>query len=458
MKSVSCLSVAVLLALLAAAAQSADLLEVYERALQSDPLLREADANRLAALESKPQARAGLLPQLTLSASRTDAKQDGQSSRFAGGSFADTLSDDDENQAAFRLSLTQPLFRWDQWLGLKQSDKIVAQAEVDFELAQQDLIVRVAERYFAVLTARVDLEAQQANKEAIARQLEQAETRFEVGLIAITDVEESRAAYDQAVASEIQARRVLATARENLRELTGIYFEDLEAPDEALPLAAPAPADDDAWVSQAMEQNLALVSSRFGVEIAKDSIKVQRAGHLPTLDLIVRRDDFNASGDGTLEVPGFGPPGPSTTSNDFTTDTILLQFNLPIYSGGRTSSQAREAVYQHRAARERLERVARETERETRDAYFGVISDVSTVKALQQALSSSQTALRATEAGFDVGTRTSVDVLDARRNLFNARTNLARSRYDYIIDMLRLKRAAGSLSGSDLEEINGWLN
>ncbi|MBT8144771.1 MAG: TolC family outer membrane protein [Gammaproteobacteria bacterium] len=456
MKSATCL---VLMAIyLFPGAYAADLLDVYDSALNSDPQLREADALRLASLETRPQARAGLLPQVALFATETDQGQDGLSSQFGQDGFIDTLIDSDTDQTFYGLSVTQPLFRWDQWLSLKQADKVVAQADVDYAVVKQELIVRVAVGYFDVLAARDDVEAAAANKEAIARQLEQAETRFEVGLIAITDVEESRAAYDQAIATEIQAKRLLATARENLRELTGSYVESLEGLEAGLALSAPVPADDEAWVNTAMENNLSLLSTRLDVEIAKDTINVERAGHFPTLDLVVRRNEFDSKSDQQLRFPPAPGAIDSPTRSDFSTGAVELQFNLPIYSGGSTSSRVRESVYRHRAARERLERVARETEREIRDAYLGVLSDVATIRALEQALSSSETALRATEAGFDVGTRTSVDVLNARRNLLNARTNLARSRYDYVINMLRLKRAAGTLSLDDLREVNGWLD
>lgn len=448
---------AALIALLMSPAWGADLLEVYELALQNDPVLREAEANRQALLEAKPQARASLLPQLGLSATRTDQGRDGLSSQFGQTGFVDTVSDSDSDNTFYSVSLTQPLFRWDSWLLLKQSDKIVAQAELDYAIAKQDLMLRVADSYFNVLAARDSLESDKANKEAIARQLEQSETRFEVGLIAITDVQESRAAYDQAVASEILARRVLATARESLRELTGSYVEGLENPDSTLPLLKPEPDNGDEWVKRALDQNLSLASSRFGVEIARDTIKVQKAGHLPTLDLVVRRDEFDSETDQTLSFPPAPGSLDAPTRSDFSTDVIELRFNLPIFSGGRTSSQVREAVQRHRAAQERLEQVARFTERQTRDAYLGVTSDISIVRALERALESTETALRATEAGFDVGTRTTVDVLDARRDLFTATTNLERGRYDYLLNILALKQAAGTLSEGDLAEINAWL-
>ncbi|NNF67239.1 MAG: TolC family outer membrane protein [Gammaproteobacteria bacterium] len=427
-------------------AHSADLLEVYRQALLSDPLLREANANRLVAAESKPQARSLLFPQLNFSASRADQGQDGTSVQFAG-MFTEVPIDNNDDQTTFSLQLTQTLFRWDQFVGLRQADKIVTQADIDYKAAEQDLVLRVAERYFNVLAANDQLESARGNKEAIARQLEQSETRFEVGLIAITDVQESRAAYDQAVASEIQARRVLTNANEVLRELTGDYARELESPDNSLPLMLPEPADEEAWVKKSREQNLSLISSRLGVEIASDTIKVQRSAHLPTLDLVVNKSDFDSDGD------RLGAP----VRSDISSDSIELQLNFPIYGGGRVSSRVRESVYQQRAARERLERVTREAERQTRDAYFGVASDISTISALEKALESAETALKATEAGFDVGTRTTVDVLDARRDLLSARTNLERSRYDYIINLLRLKQAAGTLAEADVVKINDWL-
>ncbi|MBT8132116.1 MAG: TolC family outer membrane protein, partial [Gammaproteobacteria bacterium] len=372
--------------------------------------------------------------------------QDGTSVQFAG-MFTEVPIDNNDDQTTFSLQLTQTLFRWDQFVGLRQADKIVTQADIDYQAAEQDLVLRVAERYFNVLAANDQLESARGNKEAIARQLEQSETRFEVGLIAITDVQESRAAYDQAVASEIQARRVLTNANEVLRELTGDYARELESPDNSLPLMLPEPADEEAWVKKSREQNLSLISSRLGVEIASDTIKVQRSAHLPTLDLVVNKSDFDSDGD------RLGAP----VRSDISSDSIELQLNFPIYGGGRVSSRVRESVYQQRAARERLERVTREAERQTRDAYFGVASDISTISALEKALESAETALKATEAGFDVGTRTTVDVLDARRDLLSARTNLERSRYDYIINLLRLKQAAGTLAEADVVKINDWL-
>lgn len=444
---------------LSAAAHSENLLDIYELALQNDPLIREAEATRMATREARPQALSALLPQLSLSGSKSDRDSDGTNAffDFTTGSQISIPQQSESDSNSYTLQLTQTLFRWDQWVGLQRSQKIVAQAESNYAAASQDLMLRVSQRYFDVLAAQDTLESEQASRESIARQLEQAEKRFEVGLIAITDVQEAQAAYDQAVAADIAARRTLATARENLREITGVYVEQLDRPAAEMELVAPAPADPELWVREAMDQNLELVASRLGADIARDEIRSRRAGHYPTLDLVASRNEFDQSSTQVNPDPMTGLPVSSNSEIDQSTDTISLQLSVPLFSGGFTSSRVREAVYQHRAAKERTERIARETERATRDAYLGVISEISRVKALKQALASSQTALEATEAGFEVGTRTTVDVLASRRSLFNARTNYLRARYDYILNVLRLKLAAGTLSVDDVNNFNRWM-
>jgi outer membrane protein len=398
-------------------AGAASLLEVYQQALQSDPLIHEAEARRMAALELAPQARGSLFPQITAGGSwyqgnsenlQQEAIQDSAGNIIG---FNTVDADSEFDGFGWNAELRQTLFRWDQFVGLKQAGKQVAKAEVDFEAAQQDLIVRVVTRYFEVLAAEDRLTSIHADRLAIARQLEQAKQRFEVGLIAITDVQESQAAYDQSIANEIQAKRELATARYFLREITGEYISTLSAPGENLPLVSPNPADEASWIDLAMAQNLSLVSSRFDEEIARDEISFRRTGHYPTVDLVANYDtsDTDVS---NVTIGGILSPNPNFPTGQ-TQDSISIQFNVPIFQGGRTTSRVREAVYLHRASREQLQRVARETERQTRDAYLGVLSEISRVNALAQAVESSQTALEATQAGFDVGTRTIVDVTRA---------------------------------------------
>lgn len=455
-------------------AHSASLLEIYQQALQSDPRIHEAEARRLASLEAEPQARGVLFPQIDFSGDWSTADDEGVSSQpqFVPSDPNDPTSElvlttipfereSRENETLrWQFQLRQTLFRWDQIVGLRRADKLVAKAEADREAAQQDLVIRVGQNYFDVLGAEDRLTSLHANRQAIARQLEQAKQRFEVGLIAITDVQESQAAYDQAVADEIQAKRDLATRREFLREITGEYVGALSAPGDEFPMRAPAPASEKDWVDLALSQNLLLVSSRLDEKLARDEISFRRNGHYPTIDLVATTSDFDRDSD--LRVPDESDPTGmreifAPTDSDNRRDSISIQFSIPLFSGGTTSSRVREAVYLHRAAREQLQRVTRETERETRDAYLGVLSEMSRVEALEQAVESSRTALEATQAGFDVGTRTIVDVLDSQFALYRSITLFYQARYDYLMNVLRLKQAAGNLQIQDLEEIDKWL-
>ncbi len=446
----------------ASTAGGADLSEVYQIALASDPTLREANANRLASSEASPQARAALLPLITGFYSRGEGDSSGNSTfqqeLVPGGPIQTVVSpfkSDVSRSTNWSLDLRQPLFRWDRIVGLRQAQKTVAQAEIDYQAAQQDLMLRVAEAYFNVLAAQDTLDAEVANKEATKRQLEQAEKRFEVGLIAITDVLEAQAFYDLAVATDIGALRLLSTAKESLREITSNYIVDLQRPGDDLPLVKPDPASADTWVKQAMKNNLILNSIRLQADVAKDQVRINRSGHMPTLDLVASRSGFDQK---ATRQDASDPNNPFLLADSNSIgNSVSLQLNIPIFSGGNTSSIVRQSVYLHRAARERVERVARETERSTRDAYDAVVSQIARVRALRRAVESNEKALQASEAGFEVGTRTTVDVLNARQELFRARTSYARTRYDYIVNVLRLKQAAGSLSVQDINEVNAWL-
>ncbi len=457
-----------LTALLFSSLASGDtLMQIYEKAVRSDPLVREADANKLATQEGKPIARGVLLPQVSATASYGNGAANGSVTNQIGDIIAASPIDSRNYYARnWNVQLRQSVFRWDQWVQLSQAGKESAQADVDYEAAQQDLVIRVAEAYFNVLAAEDTLASEQAAKDAIGRQLEQAQKRFEVGLIAITDVQEAQAAFDQAQAAEILAKRNVANRQELLRSIIDEPAPTLARPERDLPLVGPEPADENQWVDLAMQQNRSLISSQIGTEIAKDNVSLARTGHFPTVDLVASRN--NTNNDGFSRAPcrvlasdcGGNPVGTiarSSTGTDLATDSVSLQFSLPVFSGGSTSARVQQAVYQHRASRERLERTARETERQTRDAYLGVISEISRVQALKQALESSKTALKATEAGYDVGTRTTVDVLAALGLVFVAETNYLRSRYDYLINGLRLKQAAGTLTVEDIAQIDALL-
>ena len=445
------------------ASNGASLIDIYEDALINDPRLKEAYANKQAIIESKPQALSLLLPKLTASGAFSDSDTDGNSAfqriifdPITGDLLAVTTDNTQFVQKTdsfqWEVTLQQSIIDAGAWMTLKKANKIVAQAEVDYLSAEQDLMVRVCNAYFDVLAAQDTLESEQAARTAIAKQLDQARKRYEVGLIAITDVQEAQAAFDQSIASEISAKRNLATTKELLREITDSYPEELQKPNTNMPLIMPNPQSENEWVNTALQQNLNLLSAQVGTEVGRNEVNIQKSGHYPTLGLQASKRDMDND---SLRSDSGSPFSPADTEN--ISEGIGLQLNIPIYSGGQTSSRVRQAVAQHRAAKEKLERIARETTRKARDAYLGIISGIATVKALEQSVKSSTTALQATEAGYEVGTRTTVDVLDARRRLYSAQTNLAISKYDYLKNIIRLKQAAGTLSREDLTQINNWL-
>ena len=434
------------------------LVEVYQRALMSDPAIREAEANYLATAEVKPQARSQLLPSLTFGANRSHTFNDtdirsGTTDPITGLPIGSRQTSE-QDSTGYRISLTQSVFDWTRYKTLQQADKQVVQAETNYHAAEQDLIVRVATAYFAVLGAEDNLASAVAQRDSVSRQLEQANRRFEVGLIAITDVQQSRAGYDDAVAAEIETQRLLSTAYEQLREIIGEIVQDLASPTDELPLLTPDPANEDEWVRAALASNLTLQSSRLAADVANDEIAIQKGSRLPTLNLTANYNDDEQNSVQTL-FRSLVEVTPSTRLPEGRSWNLQLTF--PIYTGGLTNSRIDQSVLRHRVAQNTLERIARQTERQTRDAYLGVISEIARVRALRQSVESNRTALRATEAGFDVGTQTTVDVLAAQRLLRVAETNYSRSRYDYMLNLLRLKQAAGNLTEVDVQQIDGWL-
>jgi len=306
------------------------------------------------------------------------------------------------------------------------------------------LILRVAEAYYNVLAAQDNLAFAQAEKKAIGEQLEQTRRRFDVGLIAITDVKESQAQYDLSVAQEIQAENQLSTSTETLRTIIGQMPDSLNALQEDIPLLIPDPADIDQWVETARENNLNLKTARYAFDIARKQVDINRAGHYPSLSLSVSHDDT------TQDIE-------NTPSIDRKDTTVSLNLSVPIYSGGLTSARTRAAISEQERSRALRERALRDTIKVTRDSYLGVTTSIAQVKALKQALISTQTAYEATQAGFEVGTRTAVEVLSVLREQYRAERDYAQARYDYLLNILRLKQAAGTLTPNDVVQINQWL-
>ncbi len=455
------IGLAVFSLLAAGTAGAADLLSVYRDALANDPTLRQADALRKASQQVKPEAWAALLPQITGQGSYTRGTTgnvqpqvgpvtDPITGQTTGLAIFPTSIDSHPKNRIWSLNLTQNLFSWTNWSTLKAADSQVAQAEADYRTAQQALLQRVAQRYFGVLAAQDTLEAQQIALEAFNRQLDQANKRFEVGLIAITDVQDSKAARDQSNAAVIEAKRALASAEEQLREVTGQKYDQLSRPGPQMPLASPAPADEQEWVNMALDQNTQLLSSRLASDIARENVRVAFGGHLPEINLVGTYGKGRNDGNATIGGLGTFDPYPSSS----TTKTYGVQVQVPIFSGGRTNARVKEQEYRWIAAKEAVTASSRATERAARDAYLGVISEMARVEALKQAVDSSETSLKATEAGYEVGTRTSVDVLDQRRQLVASQTTYLQSRYTYLTNVVNLRQAAGTLDEKTLDELN----
>ena len=431
-------SVISLLAVSALPAFADDLLSVYKSALANDPQFHAAQAAYRAQLESKNQSSALLYPSISLSANVTNNDEKVTIPTPS------TTTPYNYKSSGYNLSLVQPLYRHANFVGLSQADAQVAQAQATLDSAKQDLILRVATRYFAVLAAEDDLSFAKAERTAIHQQLIQTQQRYKVGLIAITDVQEAQARYDQTVASAIVAENALAISRETLREVTASEPGQLAPLSPTHPLIKPEPADINQWVSKAMTQNALLTATKSAVEVAREEVSRQRAGHFPTLDLVANHSygDYGGGQFGNREVED---------------TTVSLQLNVPLFQGGLVSSLTRAASYRLQEAKDKLEQQSRATERQTRNSYLSVIANISRVTALKQALASSEVALKATQAGFEVGTRTAVDVLDSQRGRYSALRDYAQVRYNYVLETLRLKQAAGTLSEMDIQQLNPWL-
>ena len=413
-----------------------DLLETYQLALQNDPDYKVSDINKLSTAEIKSQSIAQMLPNVSANASTLANRINNQKASYLGSGMQDYWDH------SFSINLKQPIFNLGHWIQLDQSDNKIAQAEADFQAKQQALIRKTSEAYFNILAAQDNLEFTIAERKAIEKELEQAKQRFEVGMIAITDVYEAQAGYDSALASEIEALNKVDNSKEALREILGNNLAELNKLQKNIPLNKPVPENLDEWTDSAQGNNFSVISQLNQAEFIRKTISLQQSKHLPTVDLIAKyyiQDNGNK----------FGFRGDN--------ENIGLQLNLPLFESGATASRVRQAEYDYEAAKQELIKVKRSITRNVKDAFRGVVSNVSRIKALDATAQSAEKAVEAAEAGFEVGTRTMVDVLTEQRSLFKARSDYARSRYDYLINGIKLKEAAGSLSEADLQQINQYL-
>lgn len=419
-----------------------DLMRIYEQARTQDMRFQAARYARDAQIQVRPLARAALLPQIVGTYDYQDQHEDGTEG-FGG--QPEQPVDRNSDQRAFTVSLDQTVFDWAAFMRFDQAGDQVALAQAQLRDAEQDLLLRTTETYFGVLSADDNLRFARAEKSALERQLDQAQRRFDVGLSAITDVQEAQARYDLTTAQEIAFEQQLASAHAALREITGANSEAIAtSPLQAeIPLRLPDPPAVDAWLAAARSGNLDLVAATLEAQIADKGVSVARAGHYPTVGAQAQYQDGEADG--------------GRFTGETETETLSLQVRLPIFSGLATQSRVDEAQARHEQVKAQREGTQRAVERATRDAWLGVQSGAARVKALRQAVVSSTTALEASETGLEVGTRTAVDVLNAQSALYSAQRDYARARYDYLLSVLRLKAAAGSLGAEDLTQIDALL-
>ncbi|WP_411562274.1 TolC family outer membrane protein [Pseudomonas shirazensis] len=442
--AVSCASNGVVWAADLPAPVKTDLISVYQEAASNNADLAAARADYGARREIVPQARAGLLPNLSAGAemmnTRTKLDEPVITSNRSGNSWSATLS--------------QPIFRADRWFQLQAAEAVNEQAALELSANEQNLILQTAENYFSVLRAQDNLASTKAEEAAFKRQLDQSNERFDVGLSDKTDVLQSQASYDTARANRIIAERQVADAFEALVTLTNRDYGSLQGVVHSLPIQVPMPNDAKAWVETAARQNLNLQATNYAVDAAEETLRQRKAGHAPTIDAVARYQK------GDNDALGFSNPAPQPGvryGGDVEQTSIGLQLNIPLYSGGLTSSQVREAYQRLSQSEQQRESLRRQVVENTRNLHRAVNTDVEQVQARKQSIISNQSALEATEIGYQVGTRNIVDVLDAQRQLYTSVRDYNNSRYDYILDNLRLKQAAGTLSPQDLSDLGRYL-
>ncbi len=421
-------------------AYALDMLQIFNIAEKRDPRYSKAQNEAKSIASLVPQARASLfLPHLGISGSKKQTGQDIQlNEAFGAGGKTNFVS------TQYRINLTQPIYHHDRIINLSQAKKRFKRAQLSVIAAHQELIFRVAEKYFNLLSASDELYFAQSETASLEGQLGRAQQRFDVGLIAITDVQEAEAGFDRARAQEIRAINRIENAVGSLREITGEYYRTISPLGSNLPLVTPDPPDIDRWTDRAIDGNLELKQARIETEIQKKEISKARSRYLPTVD-IVGGHSFSEQG---------GRFGSSETDST----EIGVEVSMPLFLGGEVFFKSREEKFRYVASLNELERVQRKVEKEVRDAYLGVMNQVSLVNAYGKAVTSARSSLESTRAGFKVGNRTTIDIVDAESILSQAKRDYSKAKYEYIIETLKLKQVTGSLGMTDINYVNGWLS
>lgn len=423
-----------------------NLIEVYQQALQSDPVFQQAISQRLANSEDVPINLAALLPNVSATIAPSLSRTLSSGSGATSGNFT-------SKGYAASLNLTQTIFDFGKFSALMGASAISKQADATLSAATQDLITRVASAYFAVLQDHDIVLDSQATRTAFAKQLEQAKQQYQVGLKTITEVYTAQASYQRSVAENIAAENTLANDKENLRAITGNLYPSLGRLSEKFPLVTPHPSDIEAWATTAQQQNWSIKAAQYAAESARQTIKQQFAGHLPTLNAQGSYAANVSTINGTSFIFQGDAPGAAQTH----VSTVTLNLAVPIFAGGGVIAQTNQAKYNFQVAEQQLEQQRRSTMNITRQSYLGIIAGISKIAADKQAIKSSVSSLEGMEAGYRVGTDILVNVLNQQQKVFEAKKQYALDRYAYVNNLLALKKAAGTLSQDDLAAINAWL-
>ena len=423
-------------------ASAADLLEFYHAAQTQDAVFASAGAAHMAGQEKLTQGRSQLLPSVNLNANTTYNDVNTQYSGAGAALFPFPSGDQRYNSHGYGVTMVQPLFREQNWAAYTESELQVVQTEAQYKIAEQSLILRVAQTYFDVLIAQDGVQLAAAQKTAIAEQLEQAKRNFEVGTATITDTHEAQARFDLIVAQEIAAQSNLEVKRRTLQQLINAVPAELNPLGKAFKLEPPQPASQENWVEDAELHNYQIAIARAAAEIADKEVDRNRGGHLPTVDLVANYSKNSANG-GTFGI-----------GSDTRATSVGVQLNMPLFQGGAIQSKWREAEANSERAKQELINTRRSVELQTRQAYLGVVSGIAQVQALQQALKSSESLLEASKLGHEVGVRTNLDVLNAQQQLFATRRDLYQAEYNYLMSQLNLQAAVGELNEEDLGKVN----
>ncbi|MGM0517913.1 MAG: TolC family outer membrane protein [Pseudomonadota bacterium] len=436
------LAVGMGLSLYAAQATAADLLDIYSLAEQNDQQLRAAEQQRLSIEQNIPIERADLLPQVNAETGVSFSRSDTTIGEVPGTDSSDGVGGN------LALTLSQTIFNRSDQLELDRAELQVRQADIDYEQARQDLILRTGQAYFQVLNADAQLQLAKANRAALKRQLERAQRQYEVGQVAVTDVADAQSQYDQANARIIAARNALHNAEAALQTIIGQSVTDLDDIRTNLDVASPKPADPERWIEAALQQNLGLQSAVVGTQIAQQVVDINRSARLPTVGLNAQYGfDNSYTGGGVTRQGRRGDLNGS----------VGVQLQMPIYTGGRINSRSRQAAFDYQRSQFDLDGQRRQVRQQTSDSFRGVQTSISEITAFRQAVESARTSLVATEAGYGVGTRTIVDVLNAELRVFEAMADYLDARYSYLTNLLQLKADTGQLTVADLEAINRQL-